>query len=180
MNEISVKIEALLFLHVRPMSFKKMAKLLEVSVQDVKKGLEDLAEYRNIEQSGIHLIVGEDAAELATNPNLSDVLEGSTKEEKESDLTRPQLETLTIIAYRGPITRPEIEQIRGVNCSIILRNLSIRGFIIEKEDSVKMQATYTVSTELLRALGVSHVKDLPDYDALHGQEKINKLLEAIA
>ncbi len=116
---------------------------------------------------------------LGRIPSFADVLGSMTKEETESELTRPQLETLTIIAYRGPITKPEIEHIRGVNCSIILRNLLMRGLIIEKEDKVKLQPVYTIASELLRKLGVHGVEELPDYEDLHKNAKIGQLLDSL-
>lgn len=179
MSDLAAKIESILFLSARPVSFRKLAKLLGVKEGEVKKELEVLAESRNTEDSGVHLIVSDAAVELGSNPAHADVLADLSKEETESELTRPQLEALTIIAYRGPITKPEIEHIRGVNCTIILRNLLMRGLIIEKDDDVRLQPVYSVSTELLRHLGVDGVKQLPDYDQLHQNAKIDQLLESV-
>lgn len=179
MSELAAKIEAILFLSTRPVSFSKIAKIAGVKDSEVKKAVEELQENRNKEDSGIHVVVGESVIELATNPDFADVLKKMTREETEGELTRPQLETLTIVAYRGPITKPEIEHIRGVNCSIILRNLSMRGLIVEKEDPNRLQNKFTVSTEMLRHLGVGSVKELPDFKKFSENEKISKLLEAV-
>ena len=84
------------------------------------------------------------------------------------ELTRPQLETLTVIAYKSPITKSEIEQIRGINCTMILRNLLMRGLIIEEEGT--LESVYTVSLETLSLLGITKVEDLPDYQKLHDEE----------
>ena len=92
-------------------------------------------------------------------------------------MTQPSLETLTIIAYRGPITKPEIEQIRGVNCSLILRNLLIRGLIEEKEDKQRLQNTYTISFDFLRHLGADRVEELPQYSDLHTDEVVGQLIQ---
>lgn len=179
MSELAAKIESILFLSARPVSFKKLAKLLGVKETEVEKELEELARIRNTKDSGMHVIVSDAAVELGTNPEHADVLSSLSKEETEADLTRPQLETLTIVAYRGPITKPEIEHIRGVNCTIILRNLLMRGLIIEKDDEVRLQPVYSVSTELLRHLGIGSVSDLPDYESLHQNAKIDQLLESV-
>ncbi len=179
MNELAAKIEAILFLTTRPVSFSKLAKMLEADGSAVRGAIEALAASRNTAESGIHVISTDGAVELGTNPAFADLLGSMTKEETESELTRPQLETLTIIAYRGPVTKPEVEHIRGVNCSIILRNLLMRGLIIEHEDKVKLQPVYTISSELLRKLGAHGVEELPDYEDLHKNAKIGQLLSSL-
>ncbi len=179
MNELSGKIEAILFLTARPVSFGKLAKMSSSKESEVKEAIELLSKARNTESSGVHVIVADGAVELATNPNFADILSSMSKEETEGELTRPQLETLTIVAYRGPVTKPEIEYIRGVNCSLILRNLLMRGLVVEKEDSNRLQNVYTISTEMLRHLGANKVSDLPDYGALHANAKIFKMLDEL-
>jgi len=180
MKELLPKLEAILFLSSRPVSYSKLGKLLEVNPDIARELVSELATIRNVENSGIHVVVSEAAVELASNPSCQDVLSGLTKSEFDSDLTRPQLETLTIIAYRGPITKPEIEHIRGVNCTIILRNLLTRGFVVEREDDEYLQNVYTASTEMLRALGLHGVEELPDYSAYHGNTKITEMLTSLA
>lgn len=179
MNELAGKIEALLFLSTRPVSFKKLAKMLKVNIADLEQGITDLSKQRNIETSGIHVVIANGAVELATNPGFAELISGMRKEETTSDLTRPQLETLTIIAYRGPVTRPDIEYIRGVNCSVILRNLLMRGLIIEKDDEHRLQPAYSLSTEMLRHLGIHSLEELPDYKELHTHAKISQMLESL-
>lgn len=179
MNALSAKIEAILFLSSRPVSIKKMAKITQSSEEEIRQAVEVLKEKRNVVFSGMHVFENDQAVELGSNPEFSDILQTVTKEESESDLTPPQLETLTIIAYRGPVTKAEIEHIRGVNCTIILRNLLMRGLIIEQKNVEKIQPEYIVSTELLRHLGVAAVQELPDYERLHNHEKVDQLLEEI-
>ena len=77
------------------------------------------------------------------------------------ELSRPSLEALTILAYRGPLTRPELEQIRGVHSSLILRNLLLRGLIEEKEDARLGQPLYSVTLDFLRHIGLASVEELP-------------------
>ncbi|MFH1631857.1 MAG: SMC-Scp complex subunit ScpB [bacterium] len=176
MNQLEAKIEAILFLSTRPVSFTKMAKMLGVKEAEARDAVDKLAESRNTTESGISVIVGDSAAELGSNPDFADITQKMSKEETEAELTRPQLETLTIVAYRSPITKAEIEHIRGVNCSIILRNLLMRGLIIEKEDKDRLQPIYSLSTEMLRHLGVSKTIDLPDFDKFNKNEKIDGML----
>ncbi len=176
---VSARIEAILFLSARPVSFSKLASLLAISEKEVSAGLAELAMRLNVAESGIQVVIAEKVAELGTNPALAELLTSLTKEESEAELTRPQLETLTIIAYRGPITRPEIEHIRGVNCAVILRNLLTRGLIVEKDSKTRLQSVYTLSTEMLRHLGVNAISELPDYESLHQNAKISQMIDAI-
>jgi segregation and condensation protein B len=95
------------------------------------------------------------------------------------ELTRPQLETLTIIAYRGPITKPEIEQIRGINCSLIIRNLLMRGLVEEAESAEKLQPVYSVSGDFVRHLGLHAIGELPEYASFHENEKMTQMLSEL-
>ncbi len=179
MNDLAAKIEALLFVATKPMSAKQLAGALSVQISEIDTALIDLGAARNIESSGIHLVVGDEGAMLASNPAFADVVASLAKEDIEPELTRPSLETLTIIAYRGPMTKPEIEAIRGVNCTLILRNLLMRGLITEDEDAIKLQPVYVMSNDALRVLGLHSVKELPEYDELHANAKVDKLLAAL-
>jgi len=172
-------IEAILFASGKPVALATLAKLTGVSVENVRIELEKLGQARNTETSGIHILMHEGKAQCVTHPKEAEVIQSFLKEEVSGELTPPSVETLTIIAYRGPITKPEIEQIRGVNCSLILRNLLIRGLIEEHEDKQRLQNTYTISFEFLRHLGVNRVEDLPQYAELHADLIVQQLIQEI-
>lgn len=179
MNDLAAKIEALLFVATKPMTTKQLTAVLSAQVANVDAALAELGAARNVESSGIHLVVGDEGAMLASNSAFADVVASLAKEDIEPELTRPSLETLTIIAYRGPMTKPEIEAIRGVNCTLILRNLLMRGLITEEEDAIKLQPVYAMSNDALRVLGLHSVKELPEYDSLHADAKVDTLLAAL-
>lgn len=174
------QIESILFVASKPLSVKTIAKALGADAAEVKDTIEQLRAKYNRKDSGIHLFVdgdpsagsGQVTVQLGTNPENAEAIEGFITEEATGELTKPQLETLTVVAYRSPITRPELEQIRGVNCAIILRNLLMRGLIEEKEDAEKLLTVYTVSFEALRHLGITSVRELPGYEALHMHEHV--------
>ena len=86
------------------------------------------------------------------------------------------MEVVSIIAYRGPISKTEIESIRGVNCSYTLRNLLLRG-LIERSDNPRdgRGYVYSITFEFLKKLGVEDVKKLPDHDILSKDERINSI-----
>jgi len=108
---------------------------------------------------------GDDEVMLGTASKLSHIIERLTKEELVRDLGKAGLETISIIAYKGPISRVEIDYIRGVQSNFILRNLQIRG-LVEKITNEKDHRSflYRPTFELLQFLGVSKIEDLPEYE----------------
>jgi segregation and condensation protein B len=169
MLTLDSQIEAVLFLKSEPMTRKVLAKILERNIDEINDALSVLEE--RLETRGTTLISKEDKVTLATSPEMSDLIESIRKEELSKDLGKAGLETLSIILYRAPITRAEIDYLRGVNSNFILRNLLIRG-LIEKVVNPGDQRSYLYkpSLELLSFLGVSKVEDLPEYDSI--QEEI--------
>jgi segregation and condensation protein B len=173
---IKKQIEALLFLTNKPLSLKKLAELTERSKTEIETVLEVLKQEYNQSDRGIKIMINDDHAQMATTAEVSEIMEKFLKEEMTGEMTRPQLEALTIIAYRSPITKMELEQIRGVNCSMILRNLMMRG-LIETNLNKKIGANvYSVTLEFTRHLGLTEIKDLPDFARLSKHETIEELL----
>ncbi len=159
-------IENILFASDAPVAFLKLCKIAHASAEEVESALSALKEEYNQERGGLVLVEHEEAYLFATNPDCADTIAQLRKEEPMGELTRPALETLSVIAYRGPVTKPEIEQIRGVNCSVSLRNLLMAG-LIEETDETGGERTYSVSIDFLRHLGVSGLSHLPEYQRLH-------------
>lgn len=179
MQNLGPILEGLLFASANPVTLKQLTKWANSDEASVVSALEEISRQRNVETSGIHLLRHEDKIQLVTSPVVSEAVKALSKEDLSEELTRPSLEALTIIAYRGPVTKPEIEAIRGVNCSLIIRNLLMRGLIEEKEDAHRLQPVYSLSTDTLRHLGVRGVDELPDYGELHGNAHIETLLAAV-
>lgn len=173
---LAVKLESLLFVASKPLAVKKLAKLLGESESNVSAALQSLVAKYSAD-SGIRLIATGAEWQLTTHPDNQTLVENLVKAEVTDELTRPQLETLTVISYCGPITKPELEQIRGVNCSLIIRNLLIRGLVKEVEIGVNLVPTYEITMEYLRHLGLANISELPDYAALHQHEYITQTLE---
>jgi segregation and condensation protein B len=174
-DSLSAKLEAVLFAGARPFSVRRLAELCDAPSKDVETALEELE--RRLEDSSIMLQKSGAEVQLVTRPEYADIVKQVVRDEVSGELSRPSLETLTILAYRGPLTRPELEQIRGVHSSVILRNLLLRGLIEEKEDARVGQATYAVTFDLIRHLGLKSVEELPDYEALRGHENVVDVLK---
>ena len=170
-------LESLLFISGKPMSVNKLAEILKVDKSEVKVLTNELMEEYNKSEKGIHLIKAGMSYQMVTSPDNSKIIKEFIKSEQTGELTKPSLETLTIIAYRGPITKTELEQIRGVNCGLIIRNLLIKGLIEAHEDEEKMVTIYNITFDFLRFLGLNKAEELPDFEKLNSNENLQRLLE---
>lgn len=164
-NELNLesKIESLLFYKGQPVSFKELSSSFGVGQEEIKKALGDLQ--NSLLGRGITLVLGENEAMLGTNKQMSEFFENLRKEELSKELSRASLETLSIVLYKGKVLRSEIDYIRGVNSTYILRNLAVRGLVDKISDPKDSRVSlYTPSLELLSSLGVSSINELPDYE----------------
>ena len=163
-GNLIAKLEALLFLYGEPMAYKKIAKILEIKESEIKEAIKEFAELLKAENRGLQLVVDEEKIQLATKSDFSQLLEDVGKSELNEELLPASLETLSIITYSAPISRAEIEYIRGVNSSFILRALLIRGLIDRETDPHRANAfVYKPSFEFLKRLGLGRPEDLPEY-----------------
>lgn len=180
MNEIKNKLESLLFISHKPLALAELSKLVGCDKSQAEEALKALQEEYSQRAGGIELIVLEDKYQLGSASASSEVTAKFLKTEITGELTRPSLETLTIIAYRGPVSKAELELIRGVNCSMILRNLLMRGLIESREDKLKAVNVYQITMDFLKHLGLSSVSELPDYARLNRSNNLDKLLAGVA
>jgi len=165
------KIEAILLFKNEPVSLVELSKSLVVPQGDIQQAINNLQ--KKYENSGIVIISDGEVASFGTHPSLSELIEEMQKEEVSRDLGKAGLETLAIILYKGPISRREIDYIRGVNSSFILRALLIRGLVERTESSVGERSyTYKPTLELMRHLGITNRDNLPNY-----REALEKMIE---
>jgi segregation and condensation protein B len=157
------KIEAILFFRGESVAIKKLASILEVTPTEIQQGIDTLKQ--RLQNSALTIVIKDDEVMLATRPEASSLIEGLVKEELSRDLGKAGLETLSIVLYKGPISRREMDYIRGVNSQFILRNLLVRG-LVEKvaDEKDERRFLYRPTFELLQSLGVSSISDLPEYD----------------
>ena len=165
---LSAKIEAILFWKSEPMSVKKIAAALGENEDDVKKSIPELEQ--SLAERGIRIIHKDDELAITTAPEIAPIIEKLTKEELSRDLGRAGLETLSIILYYGPISRRDVDYIRGVNSAFIVRNLLVRGLVERVEDKKDQRVfLYKPTFDLLAFLGVSKVEDLTDYSSVRNE-----------
>ncbi|KKQ78189.1 MAG: hypothetical protein A3A96_00140 [Candidatus Zambryskibacteria bacterium RIFCSPLOWO2_01_FULL_39_39] len=159
------KIEAILFYKNEPLEIKKLSKLAEREEGEVREALKNLA--NSLGGRGICLIETDTEVSLATSKEARDFILKMAKDEMSREIGKAGLETLSIILYNGPVTRREVDYIRGVNSTFILRNLCVRG-LIERELDPKDQRLfrYKGSLSLLAHLGLKKVEELPEFEML--------------
>ena len=122
---------------------------------------------KNLKGRGVTLIKNDGAVMLGTTPETAIIIEKLIKDELDKDLGKAGLETLSIVIYRGPIKRSEIDYIRGVNSSYILRNMVMRGLVERVSIPESRSFVYKPTFELLAYLGVSCVEELPEYGSVN-------------
>lgn len=159
------KLEALLFLKGETLSKDYLIKSIGCS-RDSFSEIVLLLKEKYTDHS-ICVIESENELGLATRQEVASFVEEIEKEEKGGELTKSSLETLAIILYKNGATRSDIDYVRGVNSSFILRNLYLRGLIERKEKEGDARTfVYTATPDLLRFLGISSVSELPDFSSL--------------
>lgn len=175
-SAIASAIESLLFVHGEPLSRGRIAEVIGVSEKEIEAGLETLRVRYEDADSGLILITKGKDVELATKPDNAESVEGLIVADRHELLGKATLETLSVIAYRAPVTRAAIDSIRGVNSSFALRNLLLRGLIERRPNPIDAREyEYTPSMRLLELLGVGSVEELPEYGSLSQ----NSTLEAV-
>jgi len=170
------KIESLLFISAKPMSVRQLVDLIKKESKEIKAAADELVEEYKKAGRGIQIVKHGAKYQMVSAPENAKVVQEFIKDETSGELTHPSLEALTIIAYRGPISKVDLDRIRGVNCALILRNLLLRGVIEAKHDKKKNETYYQVSFDFIRFLGINDITELPDYDRLHKHETIDRVL----
>jgi len=172
--ELQSKIEGLLFYKGEDVKIEKLAELFNVSKEEIEEALKKLEE--SLTGRGLVLMRKEDSIILGVTNELSSLIESIRKEEISKELSKASLETLSIILYKNEVARSEIDYIRGVNSSFILRNLLVRGLIekiTDPKDSRRM--LYKPTLETLSFMGITSIEQLPNYNEVRSQLlEINK------
>lgn len=163
--ELDNQIEAILFWKGEGMTLAEICSTLKAPSSEVKKALQILNE--KLQGRGIALIQTKEEIALATAPMAHELIERVRKEELSRDLSKAALETLSIILYKGSLSRREIEYIRGVNSTAILRSLLIRGLVERDQSEIdERQFLYRGAVPLYSLLGITKAEDLPEFDAV--------------
>jgi len=185
-DQIQLKflIEGLLFASGEPLALNKIVELLNSSKEEIETSISELLfDYQN-DNRCLDIIKkgneGQILYQLVTNKNISVLVQKLNNTVLEGDLTKGALEVLSIVIYRGPLNRSEIDEVRGVNSSYILRALTLRGLINRYQNpNRKSEYLYEVSFDLMKHLGLNDVASLPEYEKLHNFSLKEILKDAI-
>jgi segregation and condensation protein B len=170
-------IESLLFSKGSSMSISQLAKVTEAGKKEVKEAVEGMKAQYEEEDRGIFIIENAGSVQLTTKPKNTSYIDQVIKRDLEDSLSRAALEVVSIVAYKGPVSRFDIEAIRGVNSSFTLRNLLMRGMIIKETDNNDQRGyLYKISFEFIKKLGLNSIKDLPNYEKLSHDERLESIV----
>ena len=171
-EEIRRAIEAVLFVTDEPMPAGALAQTLEVDRQTVEDELRSLGESYEARGAGIVLRNVAGGWRLSTHPDAAPAVERFVLSSRHARLTRAALETLSIIAYKQPVTRHQVSAIRGVDSDGVLRALVDRGLATEvgREEAPGRPVLYGTTPEFLERLGLDSLASLPPLAPLLGAD----------
>lgn len=172
MDKKLASLEALLFIHGEPLSYKKIEAVLGLKKDELSPIVEEMKKRLAEDGRGLQLVSDKEKIQLATKPEFNKILEDFVKEELTEDLSPASVEALSIVGYLGPISRARLEYLRGVNSIVILRSLMIRGLVERFPDPEHASGfLYRATFDLMKHLGMKEKEDLPDF------EKFQELLK---
>jgi segregation and condensation protein B len=169
-------IESILFISGDPVKISRVAKITGASKPEIENAIMILQKDYSAGR-GMVIIKKEDEVQMATSPENSSFTDDLVKSEIQENLSRAALEVLSIIAYRGPISRTDVDAIRGVNSAFTIRSLMIRG-LLERVDNPKDNRgfLYKISFDFLKKLGLDSIEKLPDWESLSKDERVDSIL----
>lgn len=166
-DTLASNIETILFLSGDPVPIAELERIFETDEAMIGTAINQLHERYQSSASGLSLVGHDGEIRLTTKPENSETAERFLRTEREGPLSRASLETLSIIAYRGPVSRADIDAIRGVNSAITIRTLLLRGLVERRGNPSDARGyLYTASFPFLEALGLSDISELPNYESL--------------
>ena len=176
-------IEAILFTMGRSVPLEQLMTVLEMDREPLQEILLEMKEeYSREEERGICLIELDDSWQICTKIETYDYVRKLVSQPKKRSLTDVMLETLSIIAYKQPVTKQEIEAIRGVKCDFAVNKLVEYKLVKElgRLDTIGKPIVFGTAEEFLRCFGVSSIEELPDIDEVTRQSFMEEAIEEVA
>lgn len=153
-------LEAVLFSAAKPVPIALLGELFDCATEDVEALLEQYANRLVVDKRGLRLKVSGVGAELVSAPESSEYV--SKIRQREDRLSPAAMETLAVIAFKQPVTKSEIEEVRGVNCEKVLKHLVSRDLVMElgRKESIGRPVLYGTTDTFLRSVGIESVETL--------------------
>ena len=171
-NKLEQVVEGILFVAGQGVELKDIAEKLEIDIKEVEKVIENLKEKHK--DDGFNIITYKKSVQMCSNPDFADDIATVLNPIREKQLTKAALETLAIIAYKQPITRLDIEQVRGVNSDYavqILTNFKLIE-VVGRKDAIGKPLLFGTTDEFLKRFDLQTIDDLPDYEELLSRIKV--------
>jgi segregation and condensation protein B len=174
---LPAQVEALLFVAIEPVTLGQLATALETNTAEVNNALDDLE--NSLRARGLRLPRFSGRVQLTTAPESAETIERFLGLEATSHLSRAALETLAIIAYQQPVTRPQVDAVRGVNSDGVMRSLLNKGLIQEggRAEGPGRPILYSTTPEFLQHFGLNSLNELPPLELKENGEQDVALLK---
>ncbi|MGM0507635.1 MAG: SMC-Scp complex subunit ScpB [Fusobacteriota bacterium] len=169
--DIKNKIEAILFLAGDIIDITEFQRVLDVSKKDINRILKEMESEKK--HTGLNIKIKDNKVQLITNPNYGKVIsQFFNKKDKPKKLTKAALETLSIIAYNQPVTKIEVDDIRGVNSDKTISTLQDKNlvFISGQKDTIGTPNIYKVTDDFFKYMNIENLSDLPKYDEVMNEQ----------
>jgi segregation and condensation protein B len=175
-------IEALLFMATDPVSPAEIAEVMELDTGKVEEVLLNLKDEYQAADRGMELVKINDGYQFQTKPEYQSLIKELHQPENDQRLTQAALETLAIIAYKQPATKPEVEDIRGVNVEKALKTLQRKGLVEEKgkKDTIGCPKLYGTTDKFLQHMGLESLEELPEPEEEELTEEEMPVKEAVS
>lgn len=174
-NEIGGIIESILFVSGEPVAVGDLCEVLGLPEDEIHTVLDEYGSTLDYERRGIRLLRFGSHVQLATRPEYAPYVERLLQPVQRRSLTQAAMETLAVVAYKQPVTRAEVEAIRGVKCDYSIHSLAQKQLIIEvgRKDALGRPVLYGTTDEFLRHFGIASLEELPsiNFDLLVPQVK---------
>ena len=162
-EQLTAKVEAILFASGEPVALDRIAQALGVRVYAVETALARLQEKYNAPHSGIHLLLLGDSAQFCTNPAYIEPVRAALDLKRNTPLSQAAMEVLAVVAYNQPVTKAFVEQVRGVDCSGVVGSLVQKG-LLEERGRLELPGRpllYGTTENFLRCFQLSSIDQLP-------------------
>ena len=166
-------IEAILFVSGEPVALRDLAKALKREEKEIRKALSQLRDEYDYEQRGFMIKRFGERVQLATRPLYAQAVVSLLQPVQQQSLSQAAMETLAVVAYRQPVTRAEVEQVRGVKCDYSLQSLTNKGLICEvgRKDTIGRPILFGTTDAFLSHFGLESLDELPPLPLPEGEEQ---------
>ena len=180
-SELCGIIESILFVAGEAVAREDLAHALDLTVMELDEALEQLARHYDVEKRGLKLNRFGDSVQLTTRPEYAQYIERLLQPVQKQPLSQAMMETLSIVAYRQPVTKAEVEAIRGVKCDYSIQSLSNKQMICElgRKEGLGRPILYGTTEVFLQHFGIESLEDLPELNEYSPEDVLKEPLAAI-